>query len=71
MRIGKAGSGVAPFICACAQPLWAFWSTRVRAAVPLLPSPFLFSAFRFCHHFVLQLRLFAVVFIPPCSVRAS
>ncbi|XP_075031576.1 scaffold attachment factor B1-like isoform X3 [Calonectris borealis] len=35
------------------------------------PSPFLFSASRFCHHFVPQLRLSAVVFILPCSVRAS
>ncbi|KAM6369122.1 scaffold attachment factor B2-like isoform 8-T8 [Pluvialis apricaria] len=44
---------------------------RVRAAVAFLPSPFLFSALRFCHHFVRQLRVFAVVFILPCSVRAS
>ncbi|XP_068276602.1 scaffold attachment factor B2-like isoform X2 [Nyctibius grandis] len=49
----------------------AFWVTRGRAVVPFLPSPFLFHTFRFCHHFVLQFRLFAVVFILPCSIPAS
>ncbi|XP_075380446.1 scaffold attachment factor B1-like isoform X3 [Mycteria americana] len=35
------------------------------------PPPFLLSASSFCHHFVLQLRVFAVVFTLSCSVCAS
>lgn len=35
MRTGPAG--VCVFLCACVQLAWAFWSTRVRAAVPPLP----------------------------------
>lgn len=55
----------------CAHAARASRRARVRAASPSLGSPFLSTAFRFCHHFVPQPRLPAVVFIPPRSLRAS